>query len=207
MGDYAPCRRALGDYSRLVADNGHGREPGMALADSLEGSDLVLMLLAAPTNVDSANGRVNGITRLEKLLYLVEKETSVADNVAGGRLQFRAYNYGPFSKDVYEAVELLEESGLLTEERVVDGQTIDSMEDVNVTGAVEADEYVERRFVLTKNGRLVADLLAHHHPAVVEQLTRVKDRYAARSLSGLIRYVYKTYPDSAKNSLIAHRYA
>ncbi|HEY0167013.1 MAG TPA: hypothetical protein VGB75_08230 [Jatrophihabitans sp.] len=179
----------------------------MALADSLEGSDLVLMLLAAPTNVASAKNRVNGITRLEKLLYLVEKETSVADSVAGEQLEFKAYNYGPFSKDVYEAVELLEESGLLTEERVVDGQTIDSMEDVNVTGAVEADEYVERRFVLTEHGHLVADLLAHHHPAVAEQLSAIKDRYAARSLSGLIRYVYKTYPDSAKNSVIAHRYA
>lgn len=179
----------------------------MALADSLEGSDLVLMLLAAPTNVASARGRVNGITRLEKLLYLVEKETSVADSVEGGHLRFTAYNYGPFSKDVYEAVELLEESGLLTEERIVDGQTIDSMEDVTVTGAVEADEYVERRFVLTEHGHLVANLLSQHHPGVAKQLTAIKDQYAERSLSGLIRYVYKTYPDSAKNSVIAHRYA
>ena len=179
----------------------------MALADSLEGSDLVLMLLAAPTHVASAQGRVNGITRLEKLLFLAEKETSVAESVAGEQLKFKAYNYGPFSKDVYEAVELLEESGLLTEQRVVDGQTIDSMEDVNVTGAVEADEYVERRFVLTEHGQLVAKLLSKHHPAVSEQLAGIKNQYASRSLSGLIRYVYKTYPDSAKNSVIAHRYA
>lgn len=179
----------------------------MALADSLEGSDLVLMLLAAPTKVSSAKGRVNGITRLEKLLYLVEKETSVAKSVAGKPLKFKAYNYGPFSKDVYEAVELLEESELLTEERVVDDHTIDSMEDVNVTGAVESDEYVERRFVLTEQGILVANLLAQHHPEVAKQLTGIKDQYAERSLSGLIRYVYKTYPASAKNSVIAHRYA
>ncbi|QTF71143.1 hypothetical protein [Arthrobacter woluwensis] len=178
----------------------------MALADSLEGSDLVLMLLAAPTKVASARDRVNGITRLEKLIYLVEKETSVSDSVARGQLRFKAYNFGPFSKDVYEAVELLEEAGLVTEERVVDGQTIDSMEDVSVTGAVEADEYVERRFAVTEHGRFVANLLAQHHPAVVEQLTGIKDKYAERSLSGLIRYVYQTYPDSAKNSVIAHRY-
>lgn len=179
----------------------------MALADLLEGSDLVLLLLAAPTNVVSAKDRVNGITRLEKLLFLVEKETSVAESVASGHLNFKPYDYGPFSKDVYEAVELLEESGLLTEERVVDKQTIDSMEDVSVTGAVETDEYVERRFALTEEGRLVANLLAQHHPDVVGQLARIKDQYAERSLSGLIRYVYKTYPDSAKNSVIAHRYA
>lgn len=178
----------------------------MALADALEGSDLVLMLLATPTKVESARGRVNGITRLEKLLYLVEKETSVKDSVTENQLNFKAYNYGPFSKDVYEAVELLEESGLLEEERVVDGQTIDSMEDANVTGAVEADEYVERRFKLTEHGHLVANLLAQHHPSVSKQLSNIKDRYAARSLSGLIRYVYKTYPESARNSLIADRF-
>lgn len=177
------------------------------LANSLVGSDLVLMLLWAPTTVESANGRVNGITRLEKLLYLVERETSVAEGVAAEQLKFKAYKYGPFSKDVYEAVELLEESGLLVEQRVVDGQTIDSMEDISVTGAVEVDEYVERRFVLTDNGRLVADHLARHHPSIVKQLTTIKDRYAGRSLSGLIRYVYKSYPESAEQSTIAHRFS
>lgn len=178
----------------------------MSLADSLQGSDLVLMLLAAPTKVASAQDRVNGITRLEKLLYLAERETNISQRVSSNELKFKAYNYGPFSKDVYEAVELLEESGLLTEERVVDGQTIDSIEDANVTGAVESDEYVERRFILTENGRAVADLLRRHHPTVTEQLAKIKDRYAARPLSGLIRYVYRTYPESAKNSVIAHRY-
>lgn len=174
--------------------------------ETLEGSDLVLMLLAAPTKIVSAHNRINGITRLEKLLYLAEQETGVSQKITGEPLKFKAYNYGPFSKDVYEAVELLEESDLIVEERVVDGQTIDSMEDVNVTGAVETDEYVERRFALTENGKLVASLLASHNKDVVKQLSDIKNKYAERSLSGLIRYVYKSYPTSAKNSKIADRF-
>lgn len=178
----------------------------MPVADTLEGSDLVLLILAAPTKVNSAVDRVNGITRLEKLMYLVEKETDAAARVTGEALDFVPYDYGPFSKDVYQAVELLEQSGLITEERVVNGTTIDSMEDVEVTGAVEGDEYVERRFLLTENGKLVAGLLSRHHPEVVKQLGAIKDQYAERPLTSLIRHVYRTYPESAVNSKIAHRF-
>ena len=178
----------------------------MGIADQLEGSDLVLLMLAAPTKVTSAVNRVNGITRLEKLLYLVEQETKVADSVANEKLKFVPYAYGPFSKDIYQAVEILEEAELVEEERLVDGKTIDSMEDVDVTGAVEGDEYVERQFLLTEKGALVADQLGRHHPDVVAALTKIKDQYAARPLSSLIRYVYRAYPESAVNSTITHRY-
>jgi uncharacterized protein YwgA len=182
------------------------REVKMGIADQLEGSDLVLLMLAAPTKVASAVNRVNGITRLEKLLFLVEQETEIPNVVSKDKLEFVAYDYGPFSKDVYQAVELLEEAGLVTEVRVVDGKTIDSMEDVDVTGAVEGDEYVERQFLLTDQGAAVANLLSRHHPNVLSALSTIKDHYAARPLSSLIRHVYRAYPESAVNSKIAHRF-
>jgi len=178
----------------------------MGDAEALVGSDVVLLMLAAPTTVESARDRINGITRLEKLLYLTERETRVSEDVSSEQLSFVAYDYGPFSKDVYEAVEILEESGLLREDRTIDGRTIDSMEDPDVTGAVDGDEYVERQFVLTPKGKLVADLLARHHPSVIQELARIKDAYASRPLSALIRHVYRTYPESAANSKIAHRF-
>ena len=178
----------------------------MTEAETLEGSDLVLLLLAAPTSVESAANRVNGITRLEKLLYLADRETTTTQAVTGEKLGFIAYDFGPFSKDVYQAVEILEQSGLLTEHEYVDGHTVDGIEDVLVTGEDQTEEYVERRFELTANGKLVAELLSRHHPEVVRQLSAIKDRYAERPLSSLIRYVYKTYPKSAVNSKIAHRF-
>lgn len=172
---------------------------------SLVGSDLVLLMLAAPTRVAAAAGRINGITRLEKLLYLADRETEVSAAVQAEELVFKPYDYGPFSKEVYEAAELLEQAELVREERQVSGQSVDSLEDVEVTGASEADEYVTRCFVLTDNGRAVADLLGQQHPEVVRALSEVKDRYAARSLAALIQYVYRTYPESAVNSKIKDR--
>lgn len=171
----------------------------------LVGSDLVLLMLAAPTEVAAAQGRVNGVTRLEKLLYLADRETDVSAAVLDERLVFKAYDYGPFSKEVYEAAEILEEAELVHEERQVSGQSVDSLEDVEVTGAVDADEYVTRCFVLTDKGRAVAGLLGDQHPAVVKALSGIKDRYAARPLASLIQYVYRAYPESAVNSKIRVR--
>lgn len=171
----------------------------------LVGSDLVLLMLAAPTGVRAAQGRVNGITRLEKLLYLADKETDVSAAVLEERLVFTPYDYGPFSKEVYEAAEILEEARLLREERQVSGQSVDSLEDVEVTGAVENDEYVTRCFVLTDQGQAVARLLGEQHPSVVTALSGIKDRYASRSLAALIQYVYRAYPESAVNSKIRDR--
>ncbi len=174
--------------------------------EDLHGSDLVLLMLAAPTRVGPAQGRINGVTRLEKLLYLADRETDVSAVVADDPLVFTAYNYGPFSKEVYEAVDLLEESELLTEERQVDGRTLDSLEDLEVTGTADEDEYVTRCFVLTQAGEAVAQYLGRRHPDVVKALSEVKDQYAGRSLSSLIRYVYQTYPESAEKSKIRDRY-
>jgi hypothetical protein len=178
----------------------------MTDAETLEGSDLVLLMLAAPTEVKSATDRINGITRLEKLLYLADRETTVQKAAGKEKLNFIPYNFGPFSKDVYEAVELLAQSHLLKEERFIDGRSIDSIEDSEVLGASEGDDYTERRFVLTPEGKLVANLLAQYHPHVVTQLSDVKNKYADRPLSSLIRYVYKNYPESAVNSKIADRF-
>lgn len=171
----------------------------------LVGSDLVLLMLAAPTKVPAAQGRVNGVTRLEKLLYLADRETDVSASVLDERLVFKAYDYGPFSKEVYEAAEILEEAGLVREERQVSGQSVDGLEDVEVTGAVEDDEYVTRCFVLTPQGEAVAGLLAGQHPDVVSALSGIKDRYASRPLASLIQYVYRAYPESAVNSKIRDR--
>ena len=54
---------------------------------------------------------LNGVTRLEKLLFLLQNETSfegVADFY-----KFKAYNFGPFSKEVYESVDFLEGCGFI----------------------------------------------------------------------------------------------
>lgn len=174
-------------------------------AQSLVGADLVLLLLAAPGQGKSATGRIDGVTRLEKLLYLADRESALPSQVEEP-LQFVPYNFGPFSKAVYEAVDLLEEMTppLVREVRMADGETIDNETEAGLgTGRTE---YVERRFLLTEDGQLVAALLAGKHPEVMDLLTRIKRRYGVMTLNQLVSYVYNKYPEDTVNSLIRDRH-
>src|SRR5712692_9899135 len=101
--------------------------PGPGVTE-LIAPDLVLLLLEAPSKVRSLQGRVNGITRLEKLLYLAEREQAISDSVEGA-FEFKAYHYGPYSKQVYDAVELLKRLGFIDEERFIEDAALDEMEE------------------------------------------------------------------------------
>lgn len=171
----------------------------VATDTDLYGPDMVLLLLAAPTQVDQADGRINGITRLEKLLFLADQEEEAQAGVQDP-FKFEAYHYGPYSKAVYEAVELLEQAGLLKEERALGGEPFDEMEELETD--VTDESPVERRFILTAEGQAVANLLASRHGDTSKALGRIKDRYAKMPLRQLIRYVYTRYPAFAEKSRI-----
>ena len=171
-------------------------------SERLVGSDLVLLLLRAPTHDKKSVDRIQGITRLEKLLYLAGEETRISSNVDEG-FQFHAYNYGPYSRDVYEAVDLLEEAGLLSEERVFEGTALDEEEEI--AAVLSEREGVERRFALTEDGKAVANLLAGQHSDVMQAITEIKDKYGGMSLRQLLRYVYTRYPQTAVHSVIRDR--
>ncbi len=167
--------------------------------EPLIGSDLVLLLLGADTSVLTARDQIHGITRLEKLLYLAHRETKVAGYVDGS-FKFKPYDYGPYSKEIYEAVELLEEAGLLREKRVFEGRSLDELEELDTSG--EGREGVERRFELTDRGKAVAKMLSGQQPDVINSLSQIKDKYAGMPLRALIRYVYSVYPEDATQSKI-----
>jgi uncharacterized protein YwgA len=179
------------------------RRESMGASDSdvegLVGPDLVLLLLAAPSRLSTARDKIHGVTRLEKLLFLAQKETDIAGKVEDA-FRFQPYHYGPYSKEIYEAVELLEEAGLLSEERVYEGRPIDEMEGA-AAGELEL-EGTERRFLLTSDGKAVAQLLGDRHKEVWSALEQIKKRYAGMPLRRLIRYVYGSYPDYAEASRI-----
>jgi hypothetical protein len=169
--------------------------------NALDSTDLVLLLLWAPTRSTALRNSVPGITRLEKLLYLLDREASVGKYV-DEPFEFRPYDLGPYSRQVYEAVEVLEAADLLREELVYSGRDIDMVEG-KLAGIDEEPEGTERRFYLTEDGEKVAALLAKQAPKpLLEALTNSKDTYGPWSLRRLIHYVYTRYPESAAKSRI-----
>src|SRR6266851_46164 len=117
---------------------------------------------------------LGGITRIQKLLYLLESEEHIRPS--GDGFNFEAYKAGPYSPRIYDDLEFLEnldyirrsapneDSDVATEasdpEKAEVDLTFDQLmgpEDVMASGADEiaptADSYEESRYYLTENGK------------------------------------------------------
>ena len=180
-----------------------GRRIGMqATKLPIEVDDAIVLLLGAPSDSLARRGRIDGITRLEKLIFLVEHETDLR-TLLTEHADFEAYNFGPFSGKVYQAVDTLVAAGLLEDSAELASSRDDSWEAEKVVGTQPADPYATRNFALTDRGRKYYKALIAELPPLTEKLLeQFKTRFGALPLRQLIRYVYKKYPDFTKNSLI-----
>jgi len=179
---------------------------------TIDHTDLVLLLLGAPTADPAHRGRINGITRLEKLAFLLEEETDFQKKakVPTEGLHFRPYHYGPYTREIYDAVSFLVSIELVKERRVDTtsgvevGEEYEGLDwaDLGAAGRSEAP-YVERRLELTSTGEKAAAILSQRvGPDAVALITDLKDRFGRMSLTQLLRYVYDARPDMASASRI-----
>ncbi|MCW3047309.1 MAG: hypothetical protein JWO74_1593 [Solirubrobacterales bacterium] len=166
----------------------------------IEVDDLVVLLLGAP-GPSGERGRIEGVTRLEKLVFLIEKErrppwlTEQAD--------FISHNFGPFSAKIYTAVDTLAAAGLVQDSGSLAESTEDAWETEHVIGERPSDPYATRNFELTELGRRYYDALMQELPPTVStELQEFKARFAGLPLRQLIRYVYERYPDFTDKSII-----
>jgi uncharacterized protein len=155
----------------------------------------------------------NGATRLEKLIFLLSRDTPMANS-----FDFRAYKFGPYSKAVYEAADFLRQVNLVDvtdrplyshflaeeeEQLALDTDAEQGLDAPNEEAPVTTGH--ERQFSLTPNGEKVANSLreqwSREHPKDLAALDNVVERFGSLPLNQLIRYVYKRYPDMAERSI------
>lgn len=173
----------------------------------LDGEDIILMIVEANKRI---HGRtyLSGITRLEKLVYLLERETDFEG--VGRFFPFHAHNFGPFSKEVYEAVDFLEGCNLLEVREKAYGSPYTSADEADLSAEIGDDEggqreVKEKEFRLTCDGNTVASKLrgavARRRPEDVDLLDKIVLKYGAWPLRQIIRYVYRQYPKMTVNSI------
>lgn len=177
--------------------------------------DLLLLLIGVDEEGTSA-GTVSGITRLQKLLFLLlEQEEAIRPRGSG--FEFEAYKVGPYSAKLYDDLELLENLGLIRTEATAEA-TVTETVDINrlsfenmmggfdelTGGSGAADSFEERRFALTEEGRKrVENLLeSREYDPVVDGIRKVKSKFIHYSLRDLLRYVYRKYPGMTTESEI-----
>jgi len=178
-------------------------------------TDLTLLLLLDAENEGQQS--LAGTTRLQKLLFLLAQRPdyqALVDQGKAPQLQFQPYRMGPFTPDVYEAVELLEE---------FDPPLIAVAESRSREGELELDRYVDEidldRFEpavsraprptlyrLTADGRKVArELKANADPVLRGAISAITGEFGALPLRELLRRVYRDYPAFTSRSEIKEK--
>lgn len=178
--------------------------------------DYLLLLLYA----DNQSPLV-GRTRLQKIAFLFEKE--ILRQYGFDKefelkevMEFKAYHYGPFSKKVFEFIELFETIGLVeilykeNPERELDNDIFedDLLQEEDSEWAdeilAESKEHFVPLFTLTEKGRLYVEkkLWKLLDMSKIEALNKLKKNFVQSPLKLLIKYVYSSYPGFAAESKI-----
>ncbi|MFZ0890349.1 MAG: hypothetical protein WA005_18060 [Candidatus Binataceae bacterium] len=159
---------------------------------------------------------IRGRTRLMKMVFLFKKElmprfklSQVIDKKA--LPDFTAYDYGPFSPDVFADLEFLVDLGFVSAKPVTGGQVLpeetleyqywqagaDSSSDSGFAGTEDEFSLTDIGASFVKEGR--AGKLTKEQQEALDEL---KARCSAATLRSLLRYVYKKYPAMTTNSKI-----
>ena len=167
----------------------------------IEVDDAIVLILGAPSDAPALQGRIEGITRLEKLVFLLQKESEIGSLLTEDP-EYRADNFGPFSVKVYQAVETLAAAELINDSADLSQSTEDAWETGELVGT-EPDPYATRNVTLTSRGKKYYRALINELSSDAEKsLGQFKTRFAPLPLRQLIRYVYTKYPEFTHKSLI-----
>jgi hypothetical protein len=167
-------------------------------------ADVLAVLLYAPDNVQDA-APIRGITRLQKLMFLLWKEGRFCEHAAD-LFDFRPDAYGPCMDELYDSLEFFAEVDMLKVCEVPCGNDFEDAEEaafLKEFGFNLAPSGVRRDFVLSSSGLEVGkqmfDLLEERER---ERLILIKRKYNNLPFWDLLRYVFKKYPTFAEKSVI-----
>jgi uncharacterized protein YwgA len=196
----------------------------------MDKKEIILLLL-------KSNKRpIVGSTRLQKLLFLVEKENNIQPENDG--FKFEAYKYGPASKGLYDDIDFLAQIGFIEKsndkDKLID-LDINNIESYSSELFLQEKEYVNNDPLKTDNLELLIDdkdeitlpiepeekdsvvyritddglkylkdnnLLETNEDKSISSLTK---KYGNYSITSLLQYVYRNYPDYTGESEIKDR--
>lgn len=183
--------------------------------------DFLLLLLYSPGLTGELNESVSGRTRLTKLLFLFKKEalqkfkkgTEINED---NFYEFFAWNFGPFSKDVYDDLQFFKIRNFIESRKTGNDTDPEEIEEWlawnNPEGNdvdeddVEVDEYSEEEFFLTAKGidftRPLYESLSDEQRVMLREF---KSRLSKAPLRAILKYVYSKYDDFITKSVIKNR--
>ena len=167
--------------------------------------DVILLLLYAPGSSTIVHEPIKGITRLQKLLFLLWKEGGF-DSLVPDLHNFNAYDLGPCLDDIYDDLDFMESINLIKVEEVPSGNEYEELDEDSFHqdfGFEIPKRKTRRDYSLKDIGLIEAEILFKDLEASYkEKLIIIRSRYNSMPFFKLLRYVYKKYPRFAKNSIL-----
>lgn len=169
----------------------------MGKIDNIDRSTDALFLLFYFAN------EVKGITKVQKLLFLIEEETNFGHTYRDEiTLDFEGYKMGPFSPEVYDEIEFLINLGAIKKEEIEETAT-DSYEIKEYDQEEGSEGLSGKKFKITDKGEKIArKLLDVVDEKQVQELEEKVEKYNTMSLMQLLEYVYSEYPEMTTESEI-----
>jgi uncharacterized protein YwgA len=168
------------------------------------GTDMILTLLFAGGVKKSQNEEIVGNTRLVKLIFILEQETNLKKYLTD--FNYDAYNYGPYSSELFDALQALINAGLVKAGMSESEGFLDEADryQVEIEAAENADSPKSTMvYSLTGDGMKVATALYNSLSANEQsELNEIKSRFNSISLRQLLQYVYRKYPKFTTASVI-----
>lgn len=183
----------------------------------LLGSDYLLLLLYLNNKEP-----IKGAVRITKMMFLFKEQ--IADLLKQKGLDseqlpgFLAYNYGPFSKDVYEQIELFKNIGFVKVSDISQTEDMAEFDNWIETPFIDEllkdddDEYklVDNKYLkyeLTALGETFVknELLPYINSEQKKILEMFKNKITKSKIKDILYYVYSTYPEYTENSLIREK--
>ena len=172
--------------------------------------DLLLTLLYAPGKKGTAAEPIEGITRLQKLLFLLQQDVGPKQMVQEAEAyRYKAYKMGPYSEQLRGDLEELESAGIVVTKRL-DYWLPDDGDGVPEKGAdfdtpTRKTKRVESyRFSLSPDlgQKIGKDLWGSLAPKKREELAAFKAFFNSLSLRQLLIFTYEKYPKFTEASTI-----
>jgi len=144
--------------------------------------------------------KIEGITRLIKLIFLLIKEGGFSEFEK--EVDFEAYHYGPWSAEIYlDYTKTLEEIGII---KIEEKESIEpDIDTIYFSDVEELREGKMKIFSLTKKGEKVGKVLFERlTEEEKKKIEEIKRGWNHRSLNELIEYIYYKYIGYTKKSKI-----
>ncbi len=160
-----------------------------------------LMVLLLHTQGQHGAAAVRGMTRLQKLLFVIEQK------LAADRSRFYAFNYGPFNEEVNDAAEALRLAGFLSggQAESAGPPSFAEMMATTVGRAGPREEPEAEEYALSESGHAAAERLRQSSKAYAqlhEYVQRVREEW---DTPDLIERVYEAFPKYTERSLIREK--